>query len=1149
MRKKIVAVILTIIICLNIPINSYAAKSNAPERNFANVVLFAHFKGDTKAAKYFEDNSAELMKLYDGPQGRSVTNYLNTISYGKFHLKNVFPQYKNGVITSYELAGYESDYKGKSDARIISEMIQGIGATSEVIDYDGDGYIDNLTIILLCGSKADADVDDSDIYVCHKSNYSGASWSGKGIGTYNMLNTYSILGTDTSDKTQILSAGSGVIAHEFLHSLGYPDLYRTGDSDVDDVPVYTWDIMASVSSRMSYPLAYTRMYFTNWLDIKTITESQSITLHEQSNPDGNQAYIIKSPLNDDEFFVVEFRKQGAKYTEDYKPSEDTLDAVIAGSGIIVYRIDTTVEALSNHHGGTGIYVFRPSAVAGTDNSEKALVTNAFLSKESGRTSIGSSDMSATLSDGALTFSDGTNSGIVISDVSSSSGSSMTCTVTIPKAESFDLWNDTGLTDLTGGGTSTSKTMDIENYGGRPFVVSATGKTIYSQTYNGSAWTQLGSAVSLNQSMPIQGVELLENGSDLYLGCYGWGYLELRKWNSAASTWTLVAQTANVNSDRCGFMVYDNSIYATIVSEDSSSARLVKLQGNAFQECGTYFTGGFCGQPNICSINNKLYVSVRRSSGDKIMLYQYNGVGSFTGIDNPMSSNTYDMAAYGNKIYFALGKSGSSGLSIYEYNGASWKSIDSGLSSSFPKLAVVQGKFYVLSAMTGTKGKISLYAYNDNTGIFVQEGTDVDTSGSASEIYMTSTSDNIFVVLKKSTDGKLVVKNKQTVTRLLSIEITAPSKTTYYQGDAVDLTGIKVVARYSDGKREIPVSSCTITGFNTKTVGKRTATVEYEGFSAAFSYEVAAKPETPEEPEIQGTTVYNGVDYSAVYNYSYYIKKYPDIKKAFGSDDKAALAHFVNYGMKEGRQAKADFNVYSYAYKYADLRKVYKNNLKSYYMHYINYGKRENRVAVGTTQFKNYCTVYNGVDYSAVYDCNYYVNKYKDIKNAYNLDDTAILAHFVNYGMKEGRQGSAGFDVMSYAYKYADLRNAYKNDLKKYYMHYINYGKKEGRIATGTTSIQNCVTKYNGKDYSAVYNGTYYASKYSDIRKAYGLDDAAMLKHFINYGMKEGRQGCASFNVSNYKNRYADLRKAYGNDLTKYYMHYINYGVREGRNGK
>ncbi len=60
---------------------------------------------------------------------------------------------------------------------------------------------------------------------------------------------------------------------------------------------------------MPYPLAYLRMYFTNWLDIDTITKSQTVTLDRQDNKDGNQAYIIKSPLNDDEVFVIEFRKK------------------------------------------------------------------------------------------------------------------------------------------------------------------------------------------------------------------------------------------------------------------------------------------------------------------------------------------------------------------------------------------------------------------------------------------------------------------------------------------------------------------------------------------------------------------------------------------------------------------------------------------------------------------------------------------------------------------------------------------------------------------------------------------------------------------------------------------------------------------------
>ena len=58
-----------------------------------------------------------------------------------------------------------------------------------------------------------------------------------------------------------------------------------------------------------YPLAYERMYFTHWIDIDTITQNSTLTLDDQANADGNQAFILKSPLNDHEIFVVEYRKK------------------------------------------------------------------------------------------------------------------------------------------------------------------------------------------------------------------------------------------------------------------------------------------------------------------------------------------------------------------------------------------------------------------------------------------------------------------------------------------------------------------------------------------------------------------------------------------------------------------------------------------------------------------------------------------------------------------------------------------------------------------------------------------------------------------------------------------------------------------------
>ena len=98
-----------------------------------------------------------------------------------------------------------------------------------------------------------------------------------------------------------------------------------------------------------------------------------------------------------------------------------------------------------------------------------------------------------------------------------------------------------------------------------------------------------------------------------------------------------------------------------------------------------------------------------------------------------------------------------------------------------------------------------------------------------------------------------------------------------------------------------------------------------------------------ESTISGTT-YNGVDYSPVYNYSYYKKKYADLQKAFGNDKDAYFRHFCQYGMKEGRKAASSFDVQKYKAKYADLRKAFGDNLPEYYKHYCIYGKKEGRKA-------------------------------------------------------------------------------------------------------------------------------------------------------------------------------------------------------------
>ena len=104
-----------------------------------------------------------------------------------------------------------------------------------------------------------------------------------------------------------------------------------------------------------------------------------------------------------------------------------------------------------------------------------------------------------------------------------------------------------------------------------------------------------------------------------------------------------------------------------------------------------------------------------------------------------------------------------------------------------------------------------------------------------------------------------------------------------------------------------------------------------------------EPKKEEEIITSGTT-WNGVNYSPVYNYTYYKKKYADLRDAFGNDEDAYFKHFCQYGMKECRQASSSFNVKKYRGRYEDLQKAYGDNWPKYYEHYCVYGKKEKRNA-------------------------------------------------------------------------------------------------------------------------------------------------------------------------------------------------------------
>ena len=803
--KKFLCILIMIVILL-FPSNIYA-KSVNNEKNYANVVFFTYFNGDLEGKKYMEDNYKTIMEYYNGSSETSVKNYLENISYNNFHLYNLFPQINDSTFIPIELSITEDDANNSNyDSIIISDVLKKYPNVSGTIDYDKDGIVDNLTIILR--NKADNAGSNSSL-ISHKSDYPGGNditLSNKALGTYNMLNTYSIRNTKSS-----------VIIHEFMHSLGYPDLYNSNN----DYPVFTWDIMGNVISPPPYSLAYLRSYFTNWLSIDEITKSGTITLNTQDNKDGNQAYIIKSPLNDYEFFVVEYRKKPTLF--------DKIDRSISNSGVIVYRINTTITGLSNKFGSYGVYVYRDNSFA-LNSTPSSAVYNTVFSKELGRTTVGNSDLNS--KDKALLYSDGTNSGIVLSEIGSSSSNSITLNVSIPNKDDLDVWNELKYDDINkNSGYKVQTSIEMNN---KIYVGSITNNKLYTTVYDNGNWSTISNGTNIvigDVSPSTMEFKIINNKLYLIYGCWnkiGVYSLENNIWKKRAEY--------NYSTGYMSTEVINNELYIANMY-NNNNAELLKYKDDNITKVTNYYSGSFVGDPKVLSINNKIYLMVRESSTKKIKIYEYSN-NILKEINNDILVNSYDAKDLNNKIIIAGKNTGD--IELYEFDGTNFKKKNETIPYNLPQLFKSQGNLYLRTIKDPTDiysndNVLMVYLLSDKVtmeGNNIASGVNADYSGVFSignRLYISYIKDNI-----------THIKYKESNNSLLSLSITSPNKTTYTVGDNVDLTGLKVIANYTKNRKELSNNEYTITNFNTNKVGSYSATITYEGISNTFNYEVIEK---------------------------------------------------------------------------------------------------------------------------------------------------------------------------------------------------------------------------------------------------------------------------------------------------------------------
>lgn len=715
---KITSLLLSIsCICSAVPIESQPS-SAASSETVHNIVLFAQFD-DTEGYNFMDNRVEEIEEMCSKTDtNRSLSGYIETVSYGQMNVECHFPQLENGVITPYNFMQDESSYLNAELAAI--EAVENIAVPEDTpLDGNNDGYVDNIILIV----DASAENTDSLFWPCAFS-LNGLDINGKSTGMINIHNSTSIF-------ENYVSGGAGVLCHEFMHSIGYPDLYRQ-DSKTG-IPVGQWDIMASNSVFVQYPLAYMRSRVSGWLDWETITSNGTYTLSPASSDSGSRLYLLKTPLSDTEFFAVEYRQQGAAYSEE-------MDVKIYGSGLVVYRVNT--EFSGNYKNDKDeIYVFRPGETS-LDAGEGDIFSSNY-GGEGRLTEVGSLNFNDGIAEGALVYSDGTNSGIKLSDITIN-GDTLSFNAEFASYDNLDLWQ------------TAADTSSITNASTLDMGVSESNDVFILSSHNSYGML---SKLSDGNSTEISRIsDSFYNGRLAFVGDVPYVLYNNSAYNYVLkryinNSWETVAESTSL-AQYTDMTVCGDKIYIAYTEGSFPYALSVACYDTETDTLSS--TGGVISE-NACSLSIQaceenvfvLYRDIDDNSKPKIA--QWNGSQWSITTLSQSSSEMIDSAVCGNSVYAAVtGESeGVYLLSDSELTVMPFSELSGDCFSALP--VVVKDSLY-LAINTQNENDFSLYSCDDT---IVKTGNSITTElvNSPDVIY----ADGLIYAAYISSSGTTVVK--------------------------------------------------------------------------------------------------------------------------------------------------------------------------------------------------------------------------------------------------------------------------------------------------------------------------------------------------------------------------------------------------------
>jgi M6 family metalloprotease-like protein len=368
-------------------------KSTTTVQTMNNIVVYIRFADQTE----FEIGQPYFTSLFNSSTSNSISviNYFKEASFNSLDIVSSFYPTNNGtIITSYKdphIQNYYREYSTSNDSgyyysdlterfsrewELVENAVNSIKnqiPSSLNVDYNNDGYIDNVCIIV----RGDETIWASILWP-HLSYY--LSSDNIYINSKRLLNCIIV-------PEQFLTTGVSTACHEMFHSLGATDLYHYSGEGIS--PVSYWDIMAVNFEPPQSMGAYMKYRYGKWIEsIPEITQSGHYTLNPVTSSTNN-CYRISSPKTS-EYFVLEFRRKFG-----------TFEGNLPGTGLLIYRINSVRDGKGNSAGPAKpdeVYIYR---IDGTITASGS-IQDAFFDNSVGRTTFhNSSNPSCFLSDGSL----------------------------------------------------------------------------------------------------------------------------------------------------------------------------------------------------------------------------------------------------------------------------------------------------------------------------------------------------------------------------------------------------------------------------------------------------------------------------------------------------------------------------------------------------------------------------------------------------------------------------------------------------------------------------------------------------------------------------------------------------------------------------